>query len=95
MGAQPSVRIGQVWADNDKRAAGRELRILYLWSRPQTFREANGQQPADVHYANCVVVRDDRKGRVAPRTVGRHVDIRLDRFRPTSTGYLLIKDVPS
>ena len=91
---QPIVRVGQVWADNDKRSAGREVKVLRFWSRPATMRERRSGRADDVQYAVCQVARDNW-GRLAPFTVGRCVDIRVDRFRPTSTGYRLVKDAPA
>lgn len=61
----PSVRPGQVWADNDSRSRGRTVRV--------------------------VSVDDDGKATV--RSGGKLTRIRLDRFRPTSTGYRLVEDV--
>ncbi|KXO99066.1 hypothetical protein AXK58_24235 [Tsukamurella tyrosinosolvens] len=56
------VEKGQVWADNDKRMAGRELRVLEVGDTHATVTEIND-------------------------TSGRTTQIRLDRFKPTSTGY--------
>jgi hypothetical protein len=64
-----TVRPGQIWADNDKRSNGRELRI----------------ERVDDQYAYAV--SPGRGGRF------QQTRIRLDRFRPTSTGYRLVQDV--
>ena len=61
----PTVRPGQIWADNDKRSAGRRVTVTSV-----------GQTHALVE-----------------TSLGRQTLIRLDRFRPTSTGYRLVKDV--
>ena len=85
----PDVRPGQVWADNDPRAAGRRIRVASL----------------DGDYANCTVVQDridpepphSRPGRGIERppghsNVGRPTRIAIERFRPTSSGYRLVTD---
>lgn len=78
------VRAGQVWADNDRRSKGRLLRVLSV---------SDGT-------AACQVIRDRDnpavlRGRYnAPRPagwtpIGYVTTIRIDRMRPTSTGYRL------
>lgn len=64
----PDIRVGQVWKDNDKRSAGRRVRVV------------------EVNFTHAVV--QDPSGR------GRRTEIRLDRFKPTSTGYRLVEDAP-
>ena len=61
----PAVRPGQIWADNDKRSAGRRITVTSV-----------GQTHAMVE-----------------TSLGRRTLVRLDRFRPTSTGYRLVTDV--
>ena len=61
-----TVRPGQIWADNDKRSAGRQVEIVRI----------------DTTHAVVLAAGTRRETR-----------IRLDRFRPTSTGYRLVKDV--
>jgi hypothetical protein len=75
------VRVGQVWADNDKRAEGRRVRVV------------------EVGRTHAVVELVDQRGRPArgheaqqKAEAGRRTRIRLDRFRPTSTGYRLVRD---
>ncbi len=86
----PDVRPGQTWADNDKRAAGRKVRVDKI----------------DGLYAICTIVADradpaPHRGRYnTPRPpgwspVGLVTRILLGRFRPTSNGYRLIEDAPS
>lgn len=61
--------VGQVWADNDWRQDGRQVRIDSL-----------NETHADVTVvANC-----------HGRRTGQRTRIRLDRLRPTSTGYRLV-----
>ncbi|HEU4751613.1 MAG TPA: DUF6354 family protein [Armatimonadota bacterium] len=67
----PDVRPGQIWADNDKRSAGRKVRVVEVGETHATVEQVITGQTA-------------RKPR---RSL-----IRLDRFRPTSTGYRLISD---
>jgi hypothetical protein len=76
------VRPGQIWADNDKRSYGRKVRVVEI----------------DATHATVELV--DQRGRPAANTpvqraeTGRQTRIRLDRFRPTSTGYRLHEDAP-
>jgi hypothetical protein len=77
------VRPGQIWADNDKRSEGRQVRVVavdathatveLIAQRGRPARGAEGEQ------------------RAKP---GRETRIRLDRFKPTSTGYRLESDAP-
>lgn len=73
-------KVGQVWADNDKRSTGRTVRIVAV-GRTHATVELVGQRgrPARGHEA---------KQKAEP---GRRTRIRLDRFEPTSTGYRLIE----
>jgi hypothetical protein len=72
----PDVRVGQVWADSDKRSAGRHLLVdLIVGDKARVLLcTADGQ-----------VIRANGKATVSA--------IRLDRFRPTSTGYRFVRDV--
>jgi len=76
----PDVRPGQVWADNDLRAVGRTLRVE---------RVEDGK-------AICVILtnRDatDPDSPWQQDARGRTTRISLSRFRPTSTGYRLVRD---
>jgi hypothetical protein len=78
------VRIGQVWADNDKRSSGRKVRIVEV----------------DRTHATVELVSERgrpwsglRPGEPARAEPGRRTRIRLDRFKPTTTGYRLAQDV--
>jgi len=75
----PTVRPGQVWADNDKRTSSdpRGQRYIYVHSVGHDGR------------ATCEAWYGDECGN------SRTVRIRLDRFRPTATGYRLVTDVPA
>lgn len=76
------VKVGQVWRDNDKRIdKPRELRVESIHFDTVTKR----------NYAWCVPVMGASGLRKICST--RIVKIRTDRFRPTSTGYLLVEDV--
>jgi hypothetical protein len=77
----PEVRVGQVWADNDKRAVGRRVLVIGVDATHATVelcsqrgRPARGHEHAQV------------------AEPGRRTRIRIDRFRPTSTGYRLVLD---
>ena len=88
----PEVKPGQVWADNDWRAKGRTLRV----------DEVKKAVNSDHLYALCTVLTnsdstqadlDSPAGRIwAKDTRGKKVQIRVDRMRPTSTGYRLLED---
>jgi hypothetical protein len=71
----PTVRPGQIWADNDKRSSGRKVRVLHVGETHATVQEEFPEGTA---------------GRRKPR----QSRIRLDRFRPTSTGYRLVQEAP-
>jgi hypothetical protein len=92
----PNVRPGQIWADNDPRAAGRTLRVDEIRHSPSMGRPV----------AVCTVLtnRDEAQKRIdhpfdlwyKPRDMrGQQTEIAVVRFRrPTSTGYRLVQDVP-
>lgn len=71
--ANEEVRVGQVWADNDKRSTNRKVRVISI----------------ELGSALVEPVTVTPQGAVA-RVPGRPTRIRLDRFRPTATGYRLI-----
>lgn len=73
MSETPTVRVGQVWADCDRRCTGRTVTVLRLTTKRHQGRAVPAAE-----------VRDSR---------GNTTVIRVDRFRPTSTGYRLVKDV--
>lgn len=93
--AVPPVAVGQVWADNDKRAQGRTLRVNKLEEGPIPMRRGFGA-PEVTTYAVCTILTDrtgqvDLLGSVDHRTaVGRTVRIRVDRMKPTATGYRFV-----
>jgi hypothetical protein len=76
----PEVRVGQVWADNDKRSAGRTLRIEHIG-----YEDHDGNEVPP--YAACRVLTNKPGCRT-----GHQVAIRLARFKPISTGYRLVSE---
>lgn len=76
MTTSPTVRVHQVWADNDRRAAGRKVRVVEVDDTHATVEQADSRAHDRGH-------------------PGRRTRIRLDRFRPTSTGYRLLVDAPA
>lgn len=80
MRAQPIVKVGQIWADNDPRAHGRQVRVVAI----------------DGTHATVELVATRRSPRsTAQQTTaqpGRRSRISLGRFRPTSTDYRLATD---
>lgn len=91
MSATPDVRVGQVWADNDKRSAGRHVKVIAI--EPARGGAAGDRRPVPGR-AQVALCRGDgtliRTGQFDNLTVTR---IKLDRFRPTSNGYRLVIDV--
>lgn len=69
--AATTPSVGQVWADNDWRSAGRKLLIVKI----------------EGDYAICSVVWPHHKTR-------KRTKVALRRFRPNSTGYRLVSDLP-
>ena len=69
-----TVRAGQIWADNDKRSAGRHVRIV----------------ETSPMYAIVEPVAYNPGTRAAVDLPGRKTRIALRRFHPTSTGYRLV-----
>jgi hypothetical protein len=83
----PEVRVGQVWADNDHRANGRQVTVLAIIS------EFVGEELVDFALVAQNKARQVRKPGEQNRP-GRRTRIRLDRFRPSrKTGYTLVSDV--
>lgn len=94
----PTLRVGQVWADNDPRSAGRTVQIIevgltkerhtgaapWLQSRGKERRE---DQPA-VRVRALSVARN-----ASSSQIGRETVILASRFTPTRTGYRLVTDV--
>lgn len=76
----PEVKIGQVWADNDKRANGRQVRVV-------GFVTEGGTDYALVEQNKARQVRKPGE----QNRPGRRTRIRLDRFNPRrQTGYTLV-----
>jgi hypothetical protein len=102
MTATPDVKPGQVWAANDPRQEGRTLRVVSI------NRGDRACDTQDRPYVECVTITnsEDVQARVDGDTSrngwtwkpkdrrGKTVRIRLDRFRPTTTGYRLISEAP-
>ncbi len=76
---EPDVRVGDVWADNDRRQDGRTLKVVHVEdgkARLQVVTNRNAWRPGDPW-------NQDR--------VGKYVTVSVARMRPTSTGYRLIE----
>lgn len=80
MSETPEVRPGSVWADNDPRSAGRTLRIERIEDGKAVCTVLTNSDNTDL---NSPWQRDMR---------GKTTRISLSRFRPTSTGYRLVRD---
>ena len=84
----PEVRVGQVWADNDVRSEGRTLRVVSIVgdkARCEVVTNSHGvQRRLDNPALDWYQPRDRR---------GQNTSIALRRFKPTKTGYRLVKDV--
>lgn len=70
----PAPAVGQIWADNDPRVPDRFLEIVSVDDTHATMRQ----------------VARTPQGASAILPGVRSTRIRLDRFRPTSTGYQYI-----
>ena len=83
-----TVRPGQVWADNDPRAAGRTLRVEQVNDGVATCtiltNSTNAQAALDGEDSALTWMPKDTRGRIA--------EITAARMRPTRTGYRLIRD---
>lgn len=85
------VKMGQIWADNDSRSAGRTLRVIEV---TETHVICEAVTNATRHQELIdEAARGERLHPVPIDQRGRRVRIRLDRMRPTSTGYRLVEDV--
>ncbi|MFI0914192.1 hypothetical protein [Streptomyces abikoensis] len=73
----PTPAPGQIWADNDPRCEGRYVRIVTI---------------DDIHAAVRQVAYDPSTGIAVDVPGGRRTRIRLDRLRPTSSGYRYVGD---
>ena len=71
----PAPAVGQIWQDNDARSPDRYLRIVDIDASRATVRPIT-YDPATRIAADLPGVRSSRN--------------RLDRFRPTTTGYRYI-----
>lgn len=77
------VKPAQIWADNDPRSAGRTLRVERI----------EGSQAVCVILTNITPLEADlRRGVLVTDRRGETTRISLARFKPTSSGYRLIRD---
>lgn len=83
------VKPGQVWADYDKRSSNRYLRVVEITAEHPSV-EGNAPVPARAVVEE--VAYNTESGEVTPLR-SRQSKIRLDRFRPVSSGYRLVRDV--
>lgn len=86
-----TVRVGQIWADNDPRNAGRTLRVDAVAAGKAlctTLTNADDQQRGL-----------DGVGRLPKSWYtdrrGKQTKISLKRFKPNATGYRLVEDAPT
>lgn len=79
----PDVRPGQVWADNDPRSEGRTLRVERIEGTKAVCTVLTNMTPSQADLRRGVLVTDMR---------GKTTRIALARFRPTRTGYRLVRD---
>jgi len=76
----PDVRPDQIWADNDWRSEGRQVKVLEIVER-------DGQP-----YARVEVIAAARGSIPVNPKKPRITLIAVRRFRPNSTGYRLVQD---
>lgn len=86
----PEVKVGQVWADNDKRSRGRHVLVVALLPAMPSTDPHVRDTPARAEVVPCAPT-----GRIIRNGRGQatNTKIRLSRFRPSSTGYRLVRDV--
>lgn len=78
------VRVGQLWANCDRRTSVRRIRVIGISMMHALCKiEVKAQHPN----AQCRI--DRPAGWTA---VGLTTRIRIDRFKPGSTGYRLVED---
>ena len=73
---ETQVKVGQVWKDNDKRGPQRYIRVVSI----------EGDK------ATCARVMFGTPGEFVDSPVKVKTKIALRRFRPTSTGYVLVTE---
>ena len=77
------VKPGSIWADNDPRSAGRTLRVERIEGGKAVCTVLTNITPSKADLQRGVLVSDRR---------GETTRISLARFKPTSSGYRLIRD---
>lgn len=80
-----TVRVGQVWADNKPGKRDRTFRVLRLLARAPDYGRPTH---AEVEPAR----RDEHGAWHRNWSLPAPTVIRLDRFRPTASGYRLMQD---
>lgn len=83
----PTVRPGQIWADNDWRSEGRTLRVERIDGDRVLCRILTNSDDQQWRLDNSAWRAQDRRGKT--------VSIALGRMRPTSTGYRLVQEAQS
>jgi len=90
MRARQEVKVGQIWKDNDPRSkTERCLRVLDIVDHV-AFCEPVFKVPKAMY--DCHPAYFSRQPWV-PVPKGRITRISIHRFRPISTGYVLVEDV--
>jgi hypothetical protein len=81
----PEVKPGQIWADNDKRATGRTIRVDSIEGGKAvcTILTNPDYYDREVKAGRSAWVVDKR---------GKTTKISISRFRPTNSGYRLVKE---
>lgn len=76
-------KVGQVWADNDPRMAGRTLKIIAIDGERVQFEVIENDQEAQRNVDDGFL-RSDRRGKKSW--------VKAARLIPTMTGYRFIKE---
>lgn len=79
-----TVRPGQVWADADWRSEGRTVRVDRIEDGKAVCTILTNRDAAQRNLDHGDAWTTDMRGKTTR--------IRLDRFRPTSTGYRLVTE---
>jgi hypothetical protein len=86
------VKPGQIWADNDSRSAGRTLRIDRIVDSKAVCTILANADDLQRALDACMPGEPARVGEYPDDRRGKTTRISLARFRPTNTGYRLVRD---
>jgi hypothetical protein len=86
------VKPGQIWADNDSRSVGRTLRSDRIVDSKAVCTILANADDLQRALDACMPGEPARVGEYPDDRRGKTTRISLARFRPTNTGYRLLRD---